>query len=176
MKSNHDQQEFEEFVKGAPVVPHPSAKLDLSSTVHRDLNPSPYVVFSKLLAIHFATAVLTLSICPQFGIRLLGDGMGLMHYFMSFGTYGCLVACGAFFTGTSVLAAGLLLRGEELRKIRQNRWLELGTLVLLSLGFFVMKDAELIFGITLAWTLGALLGSLAVLELTWMLRFNRQMA
>jgi hypothetical protein len=98
--------------------------------------------------------------------------MGLMHYFMALGPYGCLVTCGAFFMGTSLVVAGLILRGEELRAIRRSRVLQLGALTLLSLGFFIMLDAQIVFGLALAWFFGAWVGSLLTLEITWRLRFK----
>lgn len=172
-KMDNDYQEFLEAEQAKPSL---ATTEKIFAAVYRDLRPGALSVFSKLLAIHFVTALITLSICPQFGFRIVGEGMGLMHLFMGLGTYGCLAACGAFFTGTSLLIAGLSLRGEELRKIRENRWLGLGVLTLLSLGFFIMIDAELIFGLTLTWFVGAMLGSLGILELTWWLRFQKQYA
>ena len=171
MKSNL-KNEYQEFLKSSDSVPSSRVSSIILEKVHTDLNPSPFKVFSKLLLIHSLTAVVTLSVCPQFGFRILGEGMGLMHIFMAFGQYGCVIACGSFFTGMSLLMGSLVLRVEEIRKIRQNRWLELVLLTLLSLGFFVMMDAELIFGLTVAWFLGAMLGSAATLELGWMLRLK----
>lgn len=167
-------QEFKEFCDSKDSAHAPTGKLrdPLFTEVFRDLNPNPYYVFSKLLAIHSLTALFTLSVCPQFGFRVWGDGMGLMRIFMHFGTYGCLVLCGGFFTSMSLIAAGMLLKGEELRTIRNNRWLTLGALVSLSLGFFFMLDAEILFGLTAAWFLGAVLASQLTLELTWRARFQ----
>lgn len=144
----------------------------LMSEVSQDLNPSPFAVFSKLLGIHFISALVTLSICPQFGFRTYGEGMGLMHYFMNLGEYGCLIACGAFFTGTSLAIAGFTLRGEEMRAIRKNRILSSAALALLSIGFFFMLDAEFIFGLSAAWLLGAILGSVLAMEAAWTYRFR----
>lgn len=171
MSSRH-RKDYQDFAAGAGAHPGTAVSDRVLTRVRMDLNPSPFRVFSKLLAVHALTAVVTLSLCPQFGFRLFWDGMGLMHYFMALGPYGCFVACGSFFTGMSLLIACLVLRGEEIRKIRQNRWLELGALTLVSLGFFVMVSAEVIFGIAVAWLVGALVGSVLSLELGWMLRFR----
>ena len=172
MKKSKSDIEFQEFQKSEGTLLSRAISDKVFNIVRSDLNPSPYLVFSKLMGIHFVTALMTLSVFPQFGFRIFGEGMGLMHYFMNLGQHGCLVACGAFFTGTSLLMAGLILRGEELRVIRKNRFLELGAITLLSLGFFIMLDAEIIFGLTLAWFLGAMMGSLVTLELVWGLRFK----
>jgi hypothetical protein len=162
--------DFKTFRSVDPIEPPVTISNDVLSLVRRDLNPSAWKVFSKLTLIHFVTALITLSFCPQFGIHLFGDRMGLMRVFMSLGEYGCLVACGSFFTGSSLLFASLFLRPEEVQKIRKYQLLELGTLTLLSLGFFVMLDAEFILGFTAAWIVGSVIGGCMTLELGWTLR------
>ncbi len=174
MIGNQDK-EYQVFLKADDAAPSQVLSEKLKAHVHADLNPSSVRVFSKLLGIHAVTSLATLAICPQFGVGF-GQSMGLMTYFMELGPYGCLVACGSFFTGMSLLVASLVLRGEEIRKIRQNRLLELGALTLLSLGFFFMLDAQFVFGLTLAWFLGAMLGSFVTLELGWRLRFRGAVA
>jgi hypothetical protein len=94
--------------------------------------------------------------------------MGLMEFFMHFGEYGCMVACGSFFLGSSILGAMLLLRPEEIRVIRSHRILELGALTLLSVGFFIMLQAEVVLGFFLAWAVGALVGGIFTLEVAWL--------
>ncbi|MCC7442672.1 MAG: hypothetical protein IT285_13640 [Bdellovibrionales bacterium] len=173
MNKSKVRDEFREFMSAEERTPPPGVTETILSRVRADLNPSAARVFSKLLAIHSVTAAVTLSFCPQFGFRLLGEGMGLMHVFMAFGTYGCMVACGALFTGLSLLLAAFILRGEEIRKIRDNRLLTLGALTLLSLGFFIMVDAEIVFSLAVTWFAGALIGSWLTLELGWMIRFRQ---
>ena len=166
-------RDFEDFKKGEPVTPPTAVSENLLAKVYHDLNPSSWKVFSKLALIHFFTAAAMLSVCPQFGFRLFGKGMGLMGYFMHFGEYGCMLACGSIFLSSSVLIAMLLLRPEEIRVIRNNRLLELGALTLLSLGFFIMVSAaEIVFGFALAWVLGSLLGGILTLEAAWIVRLR----
>jgi len=168
------RDEFNTFASSKQTQVPPRGISDaILSQVRRDLNPAALTVASKLMGIHAASAVVTLSVCPQFGFRAFGEGDGLVEVFMIFGHYGCLVACGAFFTGVSLLLVALLLKAEEIRRIRQHRLLALGALTLLSLGFFIMMDAEVILGLAIAWFIGALLGSIATLELGWKLRFGR---
>ena len=161
-----------EFRNTQPVNPPQILSEQIFSRVRRDLNPSIWKVFSKLSLIHFFTALATLSICPQFGVRLLGEGVGLMTYFMQFGAYGCMLACGSFFVGSSVLVAMIILRSEEIRVIRNHRILELGALSLLSLGFFIMLQAKMILGIFFAWAVGSFVGGILMLELGWNIRYR----
>jgi hypothetical protein len=163
-------QEYKLFLEDDSLATN-TAHTALFKRVHADLNPSVFKVFSKLVSIHIAVAAITLSICPQFGFRIFGDGMGLMHYFMRLGSFGCPVACGSFFMGLSVLFACFILKGEEVRKIKKTWILQFGILALLSLGFFIMIDSDLILGFALAWLLGGMLGSLISLEIGWRVKY-----
>jgi hypothetical protein len=122
--------------------------------VHRDLNPSVLAVFLKIMSIHFGVTVFSLSVCPQFGFRLVGQGHGLMHWFMTFGELGCMVACGAFFTSLSLFFASIFLKARELQKLKATRWLQLMAIVLLR-----MLSPELSFNLSFAaWFFGAVIG------------------
>lgn len=167
MSENHD---YQDFLNGPGSRPPRKITEQIFASVRTDFNPNAYWLFAKLLMIHTVMAVATLSVCPQFGFRVLGEGMGLMHVFMAFGTYGCFVACGSFFMGTSLLIASLVLKSGEIQKIRRNRWLMTGTLTLLSLGMFFMVGPELVFSLTMPWFFGSLIGSIVTLELGWQLR------
>lgn len=164
--------EFQEFAQSDEMSPPPGVSRSILDQVRQELNPGVIPVFSKLLFIHALTSIATLSVCPQFGFRVLGEGMGLMHWFMRFGEHGCLVACGTFFLGTSALIASFALRPEEVRKIREHRGLGIATVTLVSLGFFLMWDLEFVLSLTLAWFLGAWLGAGVLLELGWRLRIR----
>lgn len=166
------KSEFDEFMNNSENAGAESAATSTQDQaffdlVSRDLNPAPSRVFAKLLSIHAVTTLFTLSVCPQFGFRLLGEGMGLMHFFSVFGEYGCLFACGSFFMGTSLLVASLLLSRDEIRQVRKHRVLELGSLALLSLGFFFMLDQSILIPLAVAWVMGGFLSSQAFLELAW---------
>ena len=166
------EEEFKDFISVEGIEPPKHISDSILARVRMDLNPPVIKVFSKLIVIHSLTAAVTLSICPQFGFRIFGEGMGLMHVFMNLGPYGCMLACGAFFTGLSLLIAAMTLKAEEVRKIRSHRLLSLGALTLLSLGFFIMVDKEIVFSLAATWFTGSILGSWITLELGWRLRFG----
>lgn len=163
-------KEFQEFLEASPVAPPKELSDKILAMVYRDLNPNPWSIFAKISLIHFAVGIITLSLCPQFGIRIFGQGLGLIHFFIMLGTYGCIVVCGAFFVGTSLFASSLILSRDELRVLRKHRSFHISALVLLSLGAFIMAGAEILFIFALAWAVGSLLGGSIVLELSWMLR------
>ncbi len=167
--------EFDEFEKLAPITPPRAVSEQIIARVRAELDPSTWQVFAKLSLIHLGTALLTLSICPQFGFRLFGEGMGLMGYFMSFGDLACAATCGFFFLSSSLLVAALVLRGPEIRALRRHRFAELLALTGLSLGFFLMRaPSEIVLGFTAAWAAGSILGGWLTLELAWVL--NRRAA
>ena len=64
------------------------------------LNPDLKILLLKLFSIHVITALLTLSICPQFGFAVFRSNFNLMDIFMKLGPHFCDIACGAFFTST----------------------------------------------------------------------------
>jgi hypothetical protein len=161
--------DFREFARLEPVTPPAGLTSRIQSVVEKDLNPSPWKTFGLLAGIHFFMGLLTLSFCPQFGIRIAGSGMGLMEYFMGFGDIGCGACCGVIFLGGSLLIASLILSPDQVRTIRKYRWLEVGALCLLSLGLFIMLQREIVLGFALAWLAGSFMGGLMTLEAGWRL-------
>lgn len=166
-----NRMDFEEFVHEGRAPGH-AVSLKILETVRRDLNPAAWSVFSKLALIHFVVGAATLLLCPQFGIRLAGSGLGVMKYFIFLGDYACTALCGAIFVGSSALAAAVLLRPEEIRVIRRQKILQLATLSLLSLGVFIMAEATILAWFGMAWAAGALIGGMGALELGWRLRLR----
>jgi hypothetical protein len=156
--------DFKEFQDIEPVSPPRHLSEAIISRVRGDLNPSSLKVFAKLSSIHFFVGAFTLAICPQFGFRLFGDGPGLMGYFMNLGHYACMIACGSFFLGSSVLVAGILLKKEELRVVRANRFTQFTSLALLSLGFFIMFDTQILALYAVLWMIGSVFAAVMVTE------------
>jgi hypothetical protein len=163
---------FQEFQTTSPVRPPTQVSEKIFSQVFQELNPSPWKIFSKVSLIHFIVGVLTLAVCPQFEIQILDHSGGLMHLFMKFGPYGCMMACGGFFLGTSMIATATLLRPEELRQLKKNSFLQISSLILLSLGFFIMSRTEILFGYAIAWVFGSLMTSLTLLEVIFLIRIR----
>lgn len=171
MKNSKGKSEFEEFKQSQSEIPPSHLSAQLFQSVEPDIKATPYWVFSKLSLIHLFSGLMTLSVCPQFGVRVWGEGLGLMKTFMGLGSYGCVLACGFFFMGSSLLLAALVLKPYEILAIRRHRFVEIGAIVLLSMGFFLMIDVkEVLTGLTLAWIVGAVLGGVTLLELGWLFR------
>ncbi len=163
------ETEYREFLESDLTTPPRSVSESVVKLVRQDLNPAAASVFMKLLSIHIMLGVATLAICPQFGHSLTKD-MGLMHAFMKLGTTGCMLACGALFTGTSLLVASLVLKPEEVRVIKRKSLLQVASLAILSLGVFVCFGSEVIATLGSVWILGAIVGGVGTLELGWVVR------
>lgn len=137
----------------------------IKSTVYQRLNPKPHFIALKFLVIHLFSAVLTLSVCPQFGKKMFNLNIDLMDFFMKItGPKYCLLLCGAFFIGTSLFINSILMNYDELRTIRSHRHLTVIMLVLLSFGSFLMFDPILFLESTMLWFAGALAGGYLSLE------------
>lgn len=162
--------EFKEFMQTPGAQPPASLSSRVRDGIVQRLNPSQLQVFARLAAIHAISGAITLMMCPQFGFRLIGEGMGISHYFMFLGEVGCIVACGVFFLGTSALVAALALKPEEVRAVRRHELLQISSVVFLSLGVFAMLRAEIVLGFAIAWIVGSVLGGIAMLELGWRVR------
>lgn len=165
-------KDYLEFLNADGFAPAAMVSENLKSRINRDLHPNPWLVLSKLSLIHLLSAVITLSLCPQFGFGLFGVEMGLMHFFNLFGTHVCFVLCGAFFIGVTLLVAAALLKPEETRQVRKYWPLQISALILLSLGFFIMVQAEIVLGFASLWILGSLVGGFAFMELGWWMRLH----
>ncbi len=168
-KNSLSPQEFTEFQSAQAEVPELRSS-ELLRRVHRDLNPSLSHLLKKISLIHAFSAVATLSVCPQFGFRLIGEGHGLMHYFMALGNAGCPMACGVFFLGTSFSLSAFFMTRDELRKLRESKFLVLTVLVLASLGFFKIMEGEFFLEFSVFWIVGAFLGGWMTLEGVWRAR------
>jgi hypothetical protein len=158
-------EDFQEFVKSeGPPVPEGIAK-EVLGQVRRDLNPSGWIVFAKLLGIHSVIGTLSLAICNQFGVSPFHSGFSLSEYFMTFGHSACMFFCGTLFLSLSMLLFRALIRPEEFRVLRRNASLQVMALGAISLGIFAMVGAEFTVAIGALWFAGAMLGGVGTVYL-----------
>lgn len=166
------EQEFEEFISADPILPPESVTSSIFSLVHKELNPSPFLVFLKIGIIVLIVGILNLTLCPQFGFGFARRS-GLMEYFMQFGSSGCRIFCGAFFLGTGMLAATMILRPEDIRVLHRKAFLQVSALGALSLTAFVALGGEVYFHAALLWFIGSTIGGVLCLQLGLRLRERR---
>ncbi len=150
-------QEFESFTQ-MDLQPSGIISQRILEKVHSHMNPSQAKVFFKLIAIHSMVSVATMSLCPQFGVRVFGEGAGLTRYFMTMGMSACMTFCGVLFLGISFLLAPMLMSRFEVKALHNFRMLHLLLVGVLSLAFFMNFDAEAVFEYSVYWLSGALVG------------------
>jgi len=169
----HESREYTAFVESSGVTPPPAIDRAVRETIGAKLQPSFGRVFSKLSVTHVVASAVTLSVCPQFQFRLVGEGHGLMELFMdAFGPLGCTIACGVFFMGVSAALATAVLNREEARSLRGRTLPAVLALLLPSLGFFALAGAmsgalsptDFVQTDTLVWLLGGLAGGWTTLS------------
>ena len=145
--------DFQEFLNAPEVRPPAHIREEIFQVVHRDLNPSLWLVMAKLGGIHAFVGSLSLLLCSQFG---MGRGLNLMQAFMGYGNFVCMMFCGALFLGLTTLVAGFILSSTELTKIRKTSYAPIFLLGTLSLVVFFCLGAEIAFSLALAWMMGAI--------------------
>lgn len=138
----------------------------IKNTIHEKLHPKISTLIGKIFVIHLSTAVLTLSVCPQFGFKIFQLPINLMHTFMIFGISACNFLCGLFFTATSMTMVAFILNRDELRALRYQKTLSTASLILSSIGFFFIMNPNMFLDFSLLWLLGAILGVVLTLEMS----------
>jgi hypothetical protein len=166
--------EYREFLgSGSHEVPiEETTRVTLR--MKRLLDPNPWLVFVKVLVIHALVGSLSLSICHQFDLNPFQTSRSLADWLMSIGGHGvCMIGCGVFFVGSSVLASGYFLTLEESRALRRTGFPQTFALAGLSLGLFMTVGAELALTFSGLWLLGALIGGFVAAETVWKFKYMR---
>jgi hypothetical protein len=172
MKSKNEQlkDEFQLFLSADEVRPPQELGHNIQQHVGRELNPTFQTVFLKVLGVHAAVSLFSLSLCSQFGFQTISL-FDLMDHFMKFAgpTY-CMAFCGAIYLGISALALSFLLKPEEVKAIRRHAVLQMILLAGVSLGVFLCLGANMLFVPVALWIVGSLAGGIATLEGGWLVR------
>lgn len=105
---NHD---FKDFIEGSETVPEKRFQETLSyiqvSMVSKGL-------LVKFYILNLTGALLTLFVCPQYGIGPFGGELGIVNNIMNMGPVWCGLFCGAaFFTGGNLLSFLFLKKAER---------------------------------------------------------------
>jgi hypothetical protein len=158
-------EDFKEFVQADGVPVPRDVSENILKQVRADLNPSPWIVFSKLLGIHLVVGTLSLAICSQFGLNPFQTNFSLTEYFMKFGHSTCMVLCGVLFIGLTIMLGQLFLRREELLVLSRNAPLQVFGLSVLSMAGFIGFGAEVVLGIGILWFIGAMIGGVATAKM-----------
>ena len=158
-------EDFRDFVTTKEVaVPEEVSKRILNS-IHRDLNPSAWIVFLKLLGIHSIVGTISLAMCDQFGMNPFNTSFSLSQYFMKFGYSFCMILCGVLFLGLTGIFSQMFLNREEFSVLKKNVFIQTLFLSLFSLTVFIAFGAEIVIGTFILWLIGALFGGVVSIRM-----------
>ncbi len=174
MKTQKDQlwlKDYEDFIQADGYEVPTATKDRVFNKILKLINPSPLIVFLKILGIHIGVGFLSLSVCHQFGMNPFNTERSLADWMMSVGGHQvCMIGCGILFVGISLLSAGYFLTIEEINSLKRTEFLQTLSLGLVSLGLFAAFGAELAIGIAGLWLLGGLIGGFVATETIFRLK------
>lgn len=163
--------EYESFLKSEDAVVPKEVSLRVLSKMSELLNPSAWLVFGKVLGVQVLVGFLSLAVCHQFGMNPFGTDQSLDTWFMAMlGHNGCMIACGTLFSGAGVFSATFLLKIEELKALKQTKFLQTLALGTFSLALLIFFGAEIALTVAALWFLGAVIGGVLATEAAWKLR------
>lgn len=153
-------KDFEDFVASDSSAVPQEVSGAILKRIQKALNPSPWIVFLKLFAVHLVGGTLSMGLCNQFGMRPFDLGFSMSDYFMKFGHSTCMFCCGVLFISVTVILSYLFWTREEFRVFSRNAPLQVFALSVFSLVSFLGFGADMTLHIGLVWLLGALVGGL----------------
>ena len=149
---------FSEFLNAESISPPAQLNERVNELIYGLLNPSPFLVFGKLVLIAALASSVSLLFCPQFGYGT--SGPGLMMFLMDISPLVCHFGCGLLFIGIGVFVSTFFLRQEELRVLRETKFLQITALSASMLGMFLCFGSREFFTVELMWLLGGIVGGL----------------
>lgn len=153
-------EDFKDFAACENVIVPEALSNRILLKIKKDLNPSAWLVFAKILAIHSVVGTLSLGICNQFGMNPFNTDISLMNYFMKYGHTVCMTLCGALFISLSIGFALMLLNKNEILVFKKNSFIQVFCISLLSLATFLILGEEITLSIGVMWLLGGIVGGL----------------
>lgn len=169
-KSHDFLTDYQEFIESEQIVPNELNDKVLFK-VSQLISPNAWMVFLKLLGVHFVMGFLSLSFCHQFGLNPFRTQRSLADWFMEVGGHHiCMLLCGLLFLSLSIFAAGYLFTTEEVRSLKQHELLQNFSLGVISLGLFAAFGAEIALGLAVLWLIGGFVGGLLALAAVFQIR------
>lgn len=153
------RREFAEFIEAAPADTSGTMDERVLHGVARDLRPPSWKVFAKLTVVEAAAGLVTLTLCPQFGLGFGGHNAFLHHFHAATSPPVFYLLCGLLFVILGAALGGLLLTRHEIRSIgpARNRYFALYSV--LAYAALVLLGPEAFVAASLTWVAGAMLGN-----------------
>lgn len=164
MKKTDSEQdmlgEFAEFIDADPATPAKAVDAAVLAMVAQDLRPAPWKIFAKLTLVEVATGLVTLALCPQFGLGFGSHSEFLHHLHAATSQAIFFLLCGLLFVTFGAVLGGRVLSRPEIRAVSRSRNRFFAGYSLLAYGVLVTLGPEEFVVSSLTWVVGALLGNL----------------
>lgn len=152
-------REFTAFVEAPPVSPGPAVDAAVLRRVAADLRSPLWKIHLRLSLAQTAGGLLTLSVCPQFGLGIDGHHALLHSLHAALPPVLFYLTCGLIFISLGAVFGALLLRRAELRTLGRTPWGFFLGYSVVTYGVLVSLGGEAFTAASLTWPLGALMGS-----------------
>lgn len=173
-KTDMQQQllkEFAEFVEADPVAPSAGLDKTLLDMVTKDLRPARWQVFAKLTLVEIAAGLVTLTLCPQFGLGF-GQHNAFVHSLhLALPSAVFYLFCGLFFVSLGAVLCGLILTRPEIRSLGRDQYAYFSVYSILAYLVLISLGSEAFVAGSIFWVAGALLGNVLGFEtIVWLRR------
>lgn len=159
MMRKWDQQrqelnEFRSFIEAPELSPRRHSEDAVMRLARVGQKPSARATFTKFLAIQVSSGLVTLAICPQFGLGTVSHNGALhaLHVHAHPGLY--YLSCGVLFVLFGALLSGLITNRRELKAIGRGKYLFFGSYSLCAYLALLLLGTESFLLISGFWILG----------------------
>ena len=153
-------QEFAEFIEADPIAPSKGMDEAVLRRVAKDLRPVPWKSFAKLTLVEVGAGLITLTLCPQFGLGF-GSHLEALHRLHAATSPAVFyLLCGVLFVTFGAALGGLVLTRQEIRVVSPTRNRFFAFFSLLAYVFLLALGPEVFVASSLTWVVGAMLGNL----------------
>jgi len=169
---NKKNEDYNSFLIGGDAKPDENISNQVFQFIESDLNPAHPKIAMKLFSIQAFVGFLTLTFCPQFNFSLTNK-YDLFHFFHhTFGEHICMLLCGSIFIGTGAVFSTLILKKQEIEKIKSSKFLYYTSISGLSISVFLILGADVYFELALTWFIGATIAGILLLDVSHFFRFR----
>ena len=153
-------KEFCGFIAAEPIAPDKETDASVLRLVENDLRPALWKIYTKFTLVEAAAGLLTLTICPQFGLGF-GQHNELLHALhLATPPVVFYLLCGLLFVILGAIVGGLVLSRDEIRTVGYGKYVYFAGYSALAYLALVTLGIEIFVASSLTWMLGAMLGNL----------------
>jgi hypothetical protein len=158
--SDDDKNAFRDFVRflnTKPVDPNPRVDDAILQVVKKDLCIPVWQIYAKMLLISVSSGMMSLMVCPQFGI-----GQETLFFHSLHATSSDIVPhllCGLFFVTIGASLNAALLKRSEIQAISKQKYTFFIGYSFICFTLFITFGKDAFVVSSLFWVLGAILGN-----------------